>query len=163
MAEESCAGCGLVIAGGTEACQAIFEQLSARDFGDPAYGRMHRMVVDAYCLQHPDRYCLSAKSLAAHLCGMCELIEHDGDRALPSAPLRRWLDGERALEKPSLPDVRGAVTIAGVAGEIGPDAYAGAVERWAESTWVAYSSLHAIAREWLSRALTEHRRLPRMR
>jgi hypothetical protein len=59
--------------------------LLARDFTDAAYFRVHRMIVDTYCLQHPDRYCVSAKSLAAHLTGLCWLIEHGGSRELEAS------------------------------------------------------------------------------
>jgi hypothetical protein len=79
----------LVVRGGTAACQAIFDELLARDFSDIAYFQVHRMMVDTYCLQHPDRYCVSAKSLAAHLTGLCRLIEHDGSRAVGSELVRR--------------------------------------------------------------------------
>lgn len=71
---ERCSGCGLVVRGGTAGCQAIMDDLLARDFSNVAYFRVHRMMVDTYCLQHPERYCVSAKSLAAHLTGLCWLI-----------------------------------------------------------------------------------------
>ena len=59
------------IKGGETGCQKIFEDLLARDFGNVLYFRSHRMLVDTYALQHPERYCVSAKSLAAHLTGLC--------------------------------------------------------------------------------------------
>ena len=52
------------------------DELLARDFNNVAYFRVHRMMVDTYCL-HPDRHCLSAKSFTAHLTGLCWLIEQD--------------------------------------------------------------------------------------
>ena len=64
---ERCSGCGLVVPGGTAGCQAIMDEVLARDFSDVLYFRVHRMMVDTYSLQHPERYCASAKSLAAHL------------------------------------------------------------------------------------------------
>ncbi len=65
-----CGGCGAWIADGTAGCQALFEEIGARAWADLRYARRQRMVVDAYCLQHPERYCVSAKSLAAHLTGL---------------------------------------------------------------------------------------------
>lgn len=56
---EQCSGCGLVVRGGTHGCQAIMDELLARDFSEVLYFRVHRMMVDTYCLQHPDRYCVS--------------------------------------------------------------------------------------------------------
>lgn len=71
-----CAECGLLIDGGTDGCHLVFEAFLARDFSNPLFFGMHRMLVDTYCLQHPGRYCASAKSLAAHLAGLHWLILH---------------------------------------------------------------------------------------
>jgi len=148
-----CSGCGLLVPGGTEGCQAVFERLLERDFSDVRYFRVHRLTVDAYSLQHPERYCASAKSLAAHLTGLCWWIEHGGSAATGSAKLRRWLDGPSRLFKPEIPAFRGGLTIAEVRAAQGPEAHARAVERWARSTWEAWSDLHALAREWIGQAL----------
>lgn len=148
-----CTGCGLAIPGGDEACNARFQDLGARGFGDARFGRVHRKVVDTYTLQHPDRYCVSAKSLAAHLCGLCELIERGGNPALPNMDLQRWLNGAVDIAKPALPQRRGAITIADVDGIDDPAAYVAAVDEWAAETWSAYAPLHALARDWLDRAL----------
>lgn len=70
----------------------MFEEFGARSFADPPYWRVHRMMVDAYCLQHPERYCVSAKSLAAHLTGLCCAFEHGGHPSV-NAAVQRWLNG----------------------------------------------------------------------
>jgi hypothetical protein len=112
------------------------------------------MMVDAYALQHPERYCVSAKSLAAHLTGLCWAVEHAGNRAIESKPLRRWLNGTPRIEKPVLPAVRGSLTIEDVREPVDPASHAAAVERWARATWDAYSDLHALARRWIREAFT---------
>jgi len=155
---ERCAGCGLTVPGGTAGCQEIMDEVLARDFSSPAYFRVHRMMVDTYSLQHPDRYCLSAKSLAAHLTGLCWLLEHGGSRATGSEALRRWLDGTPQIEKPELPSFRGELTIALARAAADPEGYADAVDRWARSTWASYVTLHPIARAWVHAALTVPRR-----
>ena len=147
-----CAGCGLRIAGGTDACQALFEELSARDFSDIRYGRVHRMAVDAYALQHPDRYCISAKSLAGHLAGLCWSFEFGGAEPVDRA-FRAWLSTNPPLVKPALPTTRGALTIADVRGAPNPVAFAQAVDRWARSAWDAYADLQPMARAWLERVV----------
>lgn len=53
----------------------------AREFGDYRYGRLHRLTVDSYALQHPEKYMHSAKSFAAHLTGMYAAMEHESDPA----------------------------------------------------------------------------------
>lgn len=153
--ETRCDGCGLEIQGGTTACGEIFQQFLERDFSNPAYYRYHRMLVDTYSLQHPARYCVSAKSLAAHLAGLCALLEGDESRAVGSQALQKWLDGKRLLVKPEIPANRGQITIADVRASEGHEAYDVAVERWARATWEAYSSLHSVARQWIQDAVSE--------
>jgi hypothetical protein len=152
FSDNRCAGCGLVVAGGGDACHALFEELIARDFSDYRYGRTHRLMVDAYAVQHVERYCRSAKSFAAHLGGLCCRFEHAGDPAALAA-LQRWLDGRVPLERPEPPRKRGALTIADAHGAPDPETYREAVERWARSAWDAYRALHGLARGYLSSAL----------
>jgi hypothetical protein len=151
-ASSRCSGCRLTIAGGTAGCQAIFDELAQREYGDFRYGRSHRLRVDTYCLQHPDRYCASAKSLMAHLTGLCAAMEYPTHPTLLGA-LQHSLDGKRAIERPVPPAFRGALTIADVRDPPDADAYSGLVERWARSTWVAYRPLQPVARAWIRRII----------
>jgi hypothetical protein len=144
----SCAGCGR--AGTTDECQGIFEELIAHDFSDARYFSVHRLTVDAYAMQHPNRYCVSAISLAAHLTGLCAAIEHR-DPAAINRRVQHWLSTRPELEKPALPTARGALTIDDVDGG-DPVRYAESVMRWARGTWDAYADLHAIARAWIAKA-----------
>ena len=155
---ERCAGCGLAVRGGTQGCREIFEALLARDFTDAAYFRVHRMFVDIYSLQHPEDACSSAKSLAAHLTGLCWFLDHGGSQAVGNKSLRRWLNGASPVKKPNIPTFRGTVTIQDVRDAPNPEAYAQAVQRWGRSTWEAYSPLHALARDWIQQAFGEPRR-----
>lgn len=150
---DRCTECGAEVEGGTAGCQAIMEEFLARDFSDPTYFRVHRMLVDTYALQHPDRYCASAKSLVAHLSGLCWLIEHEGSKALGSQSLGRWLNGSPHIKKPPIPAYRGAVNIVDVRGAPDASSYAESVESWARSTWKAYAELHSLARQWIRQAL----------
>ena len=149
---EACRGCGRPVEGGTAGCRAAFEALLARDFSDARFFGMHRLFVDCYCLQHPDDYCASAKSLAAHLVGLAAIVEGDANPATGSSDLRNWLDGNPALDKPALPGERGTVTLADVEGIEAPAAWREAVSQWAASVWAAYAPLHGLAREWLAQS-----------
>lgn len=102
-------------------------------------------------MQHPERYCVSAKSLAAHLTGLAWAIEHGIDERGLRA-LHRALDGRVDLAKPPLPASRGALTIADVAPAAETEAYTKAVDAWARATWDAYAPLHETARRWIERA-----------
>jgi hypothetical protein len=154
-AAEPCGGCGRTVEGGTAGCRERFEGLLARDFSDARFFSVHRLFVDCYALQHPDQYCVSAKSLAAHLVGLAQIVEAGTSAATGSPDLRRWLDGRRELGKPALPEERGAITLGDLEAIEDPAAWREAVRRWANSVWAAYAPLHGLAREWLARAARE--------
>jgi hypothetical protein len=127
------------------------DALLARDFEQPVrYWRYHRLAVDAYCVQHA-AYVESAKSLAAHLCGLCIAFEHRGE-AVALQRLQRWLSTNPAIRKPELPNVRGALTIADVTGIDDPIEYGKAVDAWARAAWDAYATLQPLARTWLAQS-----------
>ena len=151
---DMCAGCGLAIEGGTEGCQALFDEMTLRALSDVRYARLHRLSVDVYAMQHPDRYGRSAKSFAAHLTGLCCGVEFGGSETV-NAAVQRWLSGSVPITRPTEPAQRGAMTIADVLAAEGPAEHAGAVERWARTTWDAYAALHALARAWIATALRE--------
>ncbi len=150
----ACDGCRLALPGGTAACQTIFEEEMARQYSDFRYARRHRMAVDAYALQHPDQYCASAKSLAAHLTGLCAAFEYPGHPSLLSM-LQRWLSQRPSLQKPELPADRGALTIGDVLRAVDPQVHARTIERWARATWEAHETLHPLAREWIRMVLSQ--------
>jgi hypothetical protein len=148
----SCPDCGLTVPEGAPDCQAMFDALCARQPGPPFTYPIRRMMVDAYALQHPGRYCASAKSLFAHLTGMCAALEHGSHPTVLEAQRRR-LDGTPRLEKPALPAARGALTIAEPYAARDAVSLVAALERWARCTWEAYAPLHPVARQWTEAAL----------
>ncbi len=99
-----------------------------------------------------DTYCVSAKSLAAHLGGLCWALEYGGHPSGYRA-LDRFLDGPQRFDKPALPAVRGALTIGDVAAAGAAAARADALDRWARATWEAYADLQPLARRWIAEAL----------
>lgn len=146
---EVCPECGMRSGAGQLNCAALRDVLLARDFEQPVrYWKHHRLAVDAYCVQHSS-YVESAKSLAAHLCGLCVALEENNDPDKLKR-LQHWLSTNPNLPKPELPSFRGRLTIADVSGIDDPAAYGRAVEAWARATWEAYRLLHPIAREWLA-------------
>jgi Family of unknown function (DUF5946) len=134
----------------------MFDDFRAREIGRlaPSYAST-RLTIDVYSLQHPDRYCASAKSLAAHLTGLAWAMEQGGEEGLRI--LQQWLNGRVDLVKPPIPALRGALTVADIAGATDTNAYSLALERWARSTWLAYAGLHATAHDWISRGLSTAR------
>jgi hypothetical protein len=133
----------------------MMDELLALHFSNASYFGVHRLFVDTYCLQHPDRYCASFKSLAAHLAHLCWTLEHGGTRAVPSEPIRRWVERNPHLQKPRLPSFRGSMTLADVVAASTPAEHHRAVEQWARATWDAYADLHTTARHWVTLALAQ--------
>lgn len=153
-----CPECGAAVSGGRAACQRLFDEVLAREFGDYRYAREHRLMVDAYSLQHPEEYMRSAKSYAAHLTGMCAALE-DVDTAGVNRGIQEWLNGRKALERPGHPGAgqRGVLTILHVHQAREPEDHVTRVREWAASAWEAWSAYHALARGWIDDA-TRNRR-----
>jgi hypothetical protein len=147
-----CDGCGLPVIDGTEGCQRLFDDETVREYDDPRFAARRRMIVDVYCLQHPDRYCASAISLAAHLTGLAVAIEQPGQAARLNAAIQRWLSGRPRLDKPSLPAHRGTVTIADLRATADVADHGRVAGRWARDVWTAHAELQPVARVWVREA-----------
>jgi hypothetical protein len=150
---EACEDCGAVAAGGKAGCLKIFEEILAREFSDYRYGKIHRLTVDAYSLQHPDKYMRSVKSYAAHVTGICIALEHEDAQARNQA-VQKWLSTNPKLEKPArLPDRRGDLTISYIHSAADADEHIKRVREWAQDVWGAWADHHDLARRLISEAV----------
>ncbi|HLX64523.1 MAG TPA: DUF5946 family protein [Planctomycetota bacterium] len=152
-AERVCAMCGAPVPAGFERCRAVFEEVCAREYSDPAFQGVHLLTVDAYALQHSDE--CGPRSNAFHLMRLCLLLEHDGDPRLGARPPRAQakafehdLRGFPFLTPPSRP---GTLTVADVIGAQDSAEHSERVWRWARSVWDAWEPHHAWARETAQR------------
>jgi CTP:molybdopterin cytidylyltransferase MocA len=162
---EACPGCGARYAphptdlthdyiGASPACWATFGELLAREFGDIAYGRLHRHSVDVYTVQHPgedDRR--QRQSVAIHLIGLCHWLEHGLDAQRVIAATQAMLQGGRPDWPWLTPPIEyeltvGDVLVAGTGAE-----HERLVRRWAELTWEAWHPHHDVVRRWAADAL----------
>jgi hypothetical protein len=146
---DRCDGCGLEVVGGASGCQALFDDESVREYGDVTFAGRRRLVVDTYALQHPERYCRSAISLAAHLTGLCVAVEHRAREDVLNDAVQRWLSRRPQLSRPAMPAGRGSLTIADVLAATDAVNHRAIVERWARATWAAFVDLQPIARAWV--------------
>ena len=147
-----CEDCGATVAGGRDGCLKLFEEVIAREFGDYRYGRVHRLTVDAYSLQHPDKYMRSGKSFAAHLTGACAALEHEDAQASNQA-VQKWLSTNPQIEKPAhLPQRRGDLNITYVHSAPDADEHVKRVREWARDAWGAWAEHHALARRLIDEA-----------
>jgi len=147
-----CPSCGAPSTPEGGNCQDMWDQLLAADFSDFRRGRYHRWAVDTYSMQHPEQYCKSVRSFAAHLTGLCCAMEHGRDRAV-NAGVQRWLSQPVAIEKPTIPTRRGALTIAHVHAAEDHDDYVRRLGQWAADVWSAYADYQEMARTWIATAL----------
>lgn len=149
---EPCSGCGIVVPEGTRGCRAMFDELAVRQWYAPLAYPVRRMIVDTYALQHPDEFCASAKSLAAHLTGLCAALEH-ADHPGILRVLLDWLEAGPTLVKPVLPTTRGRVTIIETFEASCAEQVHATAGRWAHSVWEAHAPLQPQARAWVAEAL----------
>jgi hypothetical protein len=151
--EAICPGCGAAVAGGGAGCQTLFDEVLAREFSDYRFGRLHRLTVDAYSLQHPAEYMRSGKSYVAHLTGMCAAMEME-DATAVNGTVQQWLNGTRSVERldEPPPGERGSLTVLHVHTASTPDQHLTRVQEWARSTWDAWENYHDRARQWIARA-----------
>ncbi len=85
MSEDHCPDCGALVEGGREGCQQLMDTLNVQAFGDAGLGRSRDLAFDTYCMQHLEKYCLSAKSYAAHLTRLCCGLEYNRNPAVYGA------------------------------------------------------------------------------
>ena len=104
-------------------------------------------------MQHPERYCRSAKSYAAHLTRLCCGLERGGDPWLYGA-IQKWLNGAVASEKPEAPSDRGRITVADLRAARNAEEHTRLAHDWATSVWEAYTAQHDMARNWIQAALS---------
>ncbi len=145
MPAKACPYCGAPDIGGYAGCRALMDQLNAQ-FGHP------RAAIDCYMLQHPEIGCVSAKSYAAHLAGLCCAIEYQGSDKIHAA-VQRWLNGRVDIQKPQVLCSRGNLTITHLQSASNLAEYSKLVNEWAHSVWDAYSELQPVARSYVTTAL----------
>ena len=162
---ETCPGCGARYAphptdtthayiGASPACWAAFGELLAREFQDPAYGRVHRHTVDVYTVQHPgedDRR--QRQSVAIHLIGLCHWLEHGLEANAVIAATQAMLKRDRPDWPWLEPPTEFEMTVRDVLVAETAEEHERLVRRWAEVTWEAWGSHHDVVRRWAADAL----------
>lgn len=149
--KDACEDCGANVRGKPE-CQKIFEEVIAKEFSDYRYGRIHRLTVDVYCLQHPEPYMHSGKSFAAHLTGIYAALEMENALEANQA-VQKWLSTNPKIEKPALlPEHRGELTILYIYSASNAEEHNERVWEWARSVWNVWSEYHSLARLLINQA-----------
>ena len=158
-----CPGCGLDLPasdgpahayiGASASCWALYGQLLAREFADPARFAVHQLTVDAYAVQHPgvpERR--TKQSVGLHLLTLCLVLERGADPAdgprlhqrFAERPDWAWLDPPRPNGTLTVENVLEAATVA---------EHHARVRAWAADVWAAWEPHHETVRRWLDAAL----------
>ena len=149
---DRCPECGAHVRGGRGGCQALFDELTFAIQTDTRIAAIHRLALDAYCMQHVESYCESAKSYAAHLIGLWWGVQHIDD-PVPLAPLLKVLNQNIKRDKPSLLSNRGSITLPDVINNYHDsadvDELVRHVREWSQVVWKAYVSQHELVQVWL--------------
>jgi Family of unknown function (DUF5946) len=153
MSEDRCPDCGAPVEGGRAGCQALWDEIALRAYSEPGYAATHDLAFDTYCMQHPERYCRSAKSYAAHLTRLCCGLEHEGKHKVYQA-IQQSLSGAVQIERPVAPTNVGKITVADLKAARSVEEHAETVHAWANSVWQAYAEQHELARGWMNTALS---------
>jgi hypothetical protein len=142
-----CSRCGAILPGGSEGCRALFADLLALEYSDPAYGAVNLLAVDAHALQHPEDH--GVKNNPFHLLRLCWILEFGGDPRIGHGPA--WLyarfDGNPEIPILMPPVNRGKITIADVHGAASPEEHAERVFHWAWAVWDTWNIHHDWARK----------------
>jgi hypothetical protein len=147
-----CEDCRAIVSEGKIGCQKMFEEVIAREFGDYRYGRIHRLTVDVYCMQHPNPYLRSGKSFAAHLTGLCSALEYENSLDI-NRLVQKWLSTNPKINKPAqLPKHFGDLTIDYVHSAVNAEEHLERVRQWAISVWNAWSEHHSLADQLIKQA-----------
>ena len=131
-------------------CWALYGEVLAREYGDPAYFQVHRLTVDAYAVQHPggtDRQ--SIQSVGLHLVRLCLVFEHDLAAERANQAMLAAGESKHRFTRLEPPESMGEITVADVVRAASVDEHRAAVREWARSAWEAWSEHHPTVRSWL--------------
>jgi hypothetical protein len=132
------------------ACWAVYGEVLAREYRDPAYGRVHRLSVDAYAVQHPGTpSAQSIQSVAVHLIRLCLLLDKGVDLRRANALIKAAAESEQKYTWLTPPASLGAITVADVYKARDADEHERLVRAWAAAAWDAWAPHHATIRSWL--------------
>ncbi len=154
---EFCPDCGAQGVAGREGCEVLFQALTGKAFSNVGWFALHRLVVDVYALQHPDKYCRSGKSLVAHLTGVCVALEYGERKTAVNRAIQQWLSGASQPLRPDPPPPRqrGQLTIVSISQARSLPEFHDALYTWARDVWQAWQSLHPYAHECIQAALNQ--------
>ena len=158
--ESACPSCGAVTAAvvgpvhryldSSPGCWAAYGQVLEKEYSDFAYGKNHRLTVDAYALQHPGKpSSQTISSAAVHLASLCQILEH-GMKPLESTEfMQNFVKHKECFTWLEPPENLGDVTVVDVLEVESSKQHLAQVEEWANATWLAWQQHHEQIETWI--------------
>jgi hypothetical protein len=135
-------------------CWAEFGKVLVAEYELCGYSPIHRLIVDAYAVQHPGRPTpQTIQSVTMHLVGLGCMLARGQDASIATRTMGRLLarfKGQFTWLEP--PAARGAMTVLDIVGATDCPELQARVVTWAESAWDAWSEHHATIGQWVSKA-----------
>lgn len=131
-------------------CWAIYGEVLAREYSEPAYAENYRLGVDAYAVQHPGRPSpQSIQSVGLHLIRLCLILEDGLELSRANEAMLKATESKKDFFWLEPPNSRGAITVADVYRAGTAKEHKDVVHKWSKSAWDAWASHHDQIREWL--------------
>ena len=130
-------------------CWAAYGEILARDYSEFNYPPVHRLVVDAYAVQHPGKPMRQAiQSVAVHLIGLYLSLEKGLDAKKVTQAIGRATQFSEGFVWLDPPANMGSITVADVVRTRTLEEYDCLGRDWAKSAWDAWGMHHALIRKW---------------
>jgi hypothetical protein len=160
----SCIGCGAIVPdidgptwrypnAASPGCWAVFGEILAKEFSDFSYGRLHRLSVDAYAVQHPgDPTPQTIQSVNVHLIALCLTLKRGYDFEYATRMIGQIITrfkGQFTWLEP--PASLGEMTVLDVVKARDGSEHEQLVTAWARSALEAWSPHHPTINRWIDR------------
>jgi hypothetical protein len=130
-------------------CWSIYGEILARDYSDFQYPPVHRLVVDAYAVQHPGKPMRQAiQSVVVHLIGLYLSLEKGMEAKQATQAIGRATQFSEKFVWLDPPKNMGSITVADVAKTQTLEEYDRLGRDWARSAWEAWATYHGRIRKW---------------
>jgi len=150
----------------SQECWAAFNQMLAHERNSWGYPDVHRLVVDAYGIQHPQNFELqkqlgieqrfidaSVQSVAIHLIALHFAIVEKKELKTISRLMSRILSNGAKFPVLTPPDDLGAITVVDAPYGESLEEYSRFAWGWANDAWSAWSAYHPEVKRWIEKYL----------
>ena len=155
-----CVGCGGLVSSidgpthrymeSSPGCWAIYGEVLAREYSDPAFAAVHRQTVDAYAVQHPGQPSKqSIRSVDIHLVRLCLMLERGFNDEAALMATSVIVSGKDGFHWLTPPPSMGTITAVDVWRTNSAEEHLQAVREWARSAWHAWAQHHEQIRRWV--------------